>query len=211
MTIAFIISAVIAGILFFLLISKRDELKKAEDQTERLNSRLQEMMKESNATKDFRLQAILEDNMIDDIIRDNGFVPHRGDDGWIYFKKQGETYLISPHTLPHVQFYKEYDLDNCDVDALKEAAQIAMNDAWVGRISISEDGRKLVYRMFGVERTQAHFYLSFMDYMNMLDDLIACHRYYYHKLLEEKQTLRVEDLEVKNVETQAPAPSKVLS
>lgn len=60
MTIAFIISAVIAGILFFLLISKRDELKKAEDQTERLNSRLQEMMKESNATKDFRLQAILE-------------------------------------------------------------------------------------------------------------------------------------------------------
>ena len=194
---------------FFLLISKRDELKKAEDQTERLNSRLQEMMKESNATKDFRLQAILEDNMIDDIIRDNGFIPHHGEDDWIYFKKLGETYVLSAHSLPHVQFYKGFDCDDCDIELLKQAAQIAMNEIWIGRITFSEEDTKVAYRVFGVEKSQANFSQSFMVYMGMLDDLVACHRYYYEKLLEEKKTIKIDDQHIKYIETQNA--TKILS
>lgn len=193
MTLAFIISAVIAGVLFFLWINQKEELEKAEVQITHLNGRIQEELMRDSSKDDFRWQTILKQDQVDDVLKDNGFIPHRGDDGWIYFKKQGEIYVLSAHTLPHVQFYIGYDCDSCDIDLFKQAAQLAMNETWIGRITFSEDETKVSYRVFGVEKSQAHFCLSFMDYMNMLDELVACHRYYYNKLLEEKATLRIED------------------
>lgn len=209
MTIAFIIAAVVAGILFFLWISQKEELEKAEVQIKHLNGSLQEKLKHETSSDDFRWQTVLKQDMVDDIIRDNGFIPHHGEDNWIYFKKQGETYVLSAHSLPHVQFYKGFDCDDCDIDLLRQAAQIAMNETWLGRITFSEEDTKVAYRVFGVEKSQAHFCLSFMEYMHMLDELVACHRYYYDKLMEEKRTIRIEDQQVKCIETQKT--TKILS
>lgn len=209
MTIAFIISAVIAGILFFLWISQKEELEKAEVQIKHLNGSLQEKLKHDTSRDDFRWQTVLKQDMIDDIIRDNGFVPHHGEDDWIYFKKHGETYALSAHSLPHVQFYKGFDCDDCDMELLKQAAQIAMNETWVGRITFSEEDAKVAYRVFGVEKSQSHFSQSFMVYMTMLDDLIACHRYYYEKLLNEKKIINIDDHCLKSIETQNA--TKILS
>ena len=209
MTIAFIISAVIAGILFFLWISQKEELEKAEVQIKHLNGSLQEKMKHDTSRDDFRWRTVLKQYMIDDIIRDNGFIPHHGEDDWIYFKKLGETYVLSAHSLPHVQFYKGFDCDDYDIELLKQAAQIAMNEIWIGRITFSEEDTKVAYRVFGVEKSQAHFSQSFMVYMGMLDDLVACHRYYYEKLLEEKKAIKIDDQHIKCIETQNA--TKILS
>lgn len=209
MTIAFIISAVIAGILFFLWISQKEELEKAEVQIKHLNGSLQEKLKHDTSRDDFRWQTVLKQDMIDDIIRDNGFIPHHGEDDWIYFKKLGEIYVLSAHSLPHVQFYKGFDCDDCDVELLKQAAQIAMNEIWIGRITFSEEDTKVAYRVFGVEKSQAHFSQSFMVYMGMIDDLVACHRYYYEKLLDEKKTINIDDQCLKSIETQNA--TKILS
>ena len=209
MTLAFIITAVIAGILLFLWISQKEELEKAEVQIKHLNKSLQEKQ-EHDATKgNFRWQTVLKQDMVDDIIRDNGFVPHHGEDDWIYFRKQGETYVLSAHSLPHVQFYKGFDCTDCDIELLKQAAQTVMSETWLGQITFSEGDTKVAYRVFGVEKSQAHFSVSFMDYMNMLDELVACHRYYYDKLLDEKNTIRLEDQKVKYIETQKG--TKILS
>lgn len=150
MTLAFIIAAVVAGILFFLWISQKEELEKAEVQIKHLNGSLQEKLKHETSSDDFRWQTVLKQDMVDDIIRDNGFIPHHGEDNWIYFKKQGETYVLSAHSLPHVQFYKGFDCDDCDIDLLRQAAQIAMNETWLGRITFSEEDTKVAYRVFGV-------------------------------------------------------------
>ena len=48
-----------------------------------------------------------------------------------------------------------------------------------------------------------------MVYMTMLDDLVACHRYYYEKLLDEKKTIMIDDQQVKCIETQNA--TKILS
>ena len=209
MTLAFIISAVIAGILFFLWISQKEELEKAEVQIKHLNGSLQEKLKHDTSRDDFRWQTVLKQDMIDDIIRDNGFIPHHGEDDWIYFKKLGETYVLSAHSLPHVQFYKGFDCDDYDIELLKQAAQIAMNEIWIGRITFSEEDTKVAYRVFGVEKSQAHFSQSFMVYMGMIDDLVACHRYYYEKLLDEKKTINIDDQCLKSIETQNA--TKILS
>ena len=53
MTQAFIISAVITCILFFLWISKKDELEKAEVRIEHLNDILQEKQKHDTSRDDY--------------------------------------------------------------------------------------------------------------------------------------------------------------
>ena len=52
MTIAFIISAVIAGTLFFLWISQKEELEKAEVQIKHINDSLQEKLKHDTSRDD---------------------------------------------------------------------------------------------------------------------------------------------------------------
>ena len=84
MTLAFIISAVIAGILFFLWISLKDKLEMAETQIKHLNDSLQAKLKHDTSRDEFRWQTVLKQDMIDDIIRDNGFIPHHGEDDWIH-------------------------------------------------------------------------------------------------------------------------------
>ena len=209
MTLAFIISAVIAGILFFLWITQKEELDKANIQNSHLNNRLQEELKKDTSRDDFRWQTVLKKEDIDDVLRDNGFVPHHGEDGWIYFKKHGDTYVLSAHSLPHVQFYKGFDCENCDMDLFKQAAQIAMNETWLGRITFSDEDTKVAYRVFGIEKSQTHFCLSFMDYIHMLDELVASHNYFYNKLIEDKSTIQIDDQQVKYIETQKGA--KILS
>ena len=209
MTLAFIICAVIAGIFLYLWLTQKEELDKANVQNSQLNNRLQEELKKDSSRDNYMWQTSLKKEDLDDVLRDNGFVPHHGEDGWIYFKKQGDTYVLSTHSLPYIQFYKGFDCDTCDIELFKQAAQIAMNETWLGRITFSDEDRKVAYRVFAVERSQSHFCLSFMDYINMLDDLVACHTYYYNKLLNEKATLRVEDESTKVTET--PRVSKVLS
>ena len=43
----------------------------------------------------------------------------------------------------------------------------------------------------------------------MIDDLVACHRYYYEKLLDEKKTINIDDQCLKSIETQNA--TKILS
>ena len=67
----------------------------AETQIQHLNDTLQEKPKHDTSRDEFRWQTVLKQDIIDDIIMDNGFIPNHGEDDWIYFKKQGETYGLS--------------------------------------------------------------------------------------------------------------------
>ena len=78
MTLAFIISAVIAGILFFLWISLKDKLEMAETQIKHLNDSLQEKLKHDTSRDEFRLQTVLKQDMIDDLVAGHSIITING-------------------------------------------------------------------------------------------------------------------------------------
>ena len=80
---------------------------------------------------------------------------------------------------------------------------------WLGQITFSDGDTKVAYHVFGVEKGQAHLCMSFMDYLGMFDELVACHKFYYDKLLNEKKTIRIDDQQVKCIDVQKT--TKVLS
>lgn len=78
MTLAFIISALIAGILFFLWSSQKEELEKAEVQIKHLNGSLQEKLKHDTSRDDFRWQTVLKQDMIDDLVAGHSIITING-------------------------------------------------------------------------------------------------------------------------------------
>lgn len=201
MTLAFIIVAVLAIIFFFLWERDSDKLIEADGIITRLRNRIDELENDPSLAVSAK-QTPLTPELLDDVVRNNGFSPNEIDAYWVGFKWQGEQYFISTDTLPGVQFYKGYSYgDDSSLDLLKEAAIRAMEETWYGHIAFSEEEKTISFRVFAIEKSVEHFTDSFMDYMNMLNHLIKCHRYFYQKLEEEKKTVNFS-------QTQIEAPHK---
>ena len=201
MTLAFIIAAVLAGIFFLLWESGREKLIKADGNIAQLKNKIEELANDPSRAV-YGRQTKLTPELIGDVVRNNGFFPIKNEADWVGFKCQGEQYFISTDTLPGVQFYKGYSYgDDSSLDLLKEAATRAMEETWYGHIAFSEEEKTISFRVFAIEKSVEHFTDSFMDYMNMLNHLIECHRYFYQKLEEEKKTVNLS-------QTQIDAPRK---
>ena len=201
MTLAFIIAAVLAGIFFLLWESGREKLIEADGNIAQLKNKIEELANDPSRAV-YGRQTKLTPELIGDVVRNNGFFPIKNEADWVGFKWQGEQYFISTDTLPGVQFYKGYSYgDDSSLDLLKEAATRAMEETWYGHIAFSEEEKTISFRVFAIEKSVEHFTDSFMDYMNMLNHLIECHRYFYQKLEEEKKTVNLS-------QTQIDAPRK---
>ena len=97
MTLAFIIAAVIAGILFFLWISERDKLKENEGKLYQL------------ASSGYAHQTLLTPELMQEVVHRNGFIPLQSEDKeWIPFKWQGEVYFISTNSLPSYSSIRDF-------------------------------------------------------------------------------------------------------
>lgn len=191
MTLAFIIAAVLAGIFFLLWENGREKLIEADGKIDQLNNKMEELANDPSGTVYCR-QTNLTPELISDVVRNNGFFPFKNEADWVGFKWQGEQYFISCDTLPGVQFYKGFSYgDDSSLDLLKQAATMAMEETWYGHIAFSEEEKTISFRVFAIEKSVEHFTDSFMDYMNMLNHLIECHRYFYQKLEEEKKTVNL--------------------
>lgn len=190
MTLAFIIAAVIAGILFFLWISERDKLKENEGKLHQLTS------------SGYAHQTLLTPELMQDVVRRNGFIPLQSEDKeWIPFKWQGEVYFISTNSLPCIQFYKGFSYkDDNDIELLKKSAEMTMEELWYGRITFSEEEDVMAFRTFAVEKSVEHFTDSFMDYMKMLENMISCHRHFYQQLVQEENTIRLNESKLPNLD-----------
>ena len=201
MTLAFIIAAVLAGIFFLLWESGREKLIEADGNIAQLKNKIEELANDPSRAV-YGKKTKLTPELIGDVVRNNGFFPIKNEADWVGFKWQGEQYFISTDTLPGVQFYKGYSYgDDSSLDLLKEAATRAMEETWYGHIAFSEEEKTISFRVFAIEKSVEHFTDSFMDYMNMLNHLIECHRYFYQKLEEEKKTVNLS-------QTQIDAPRK---
>lgn len=201
MTLAFIIAAVLAGIFFLLWESGREKLIEADGNIAQLKNKIEELANDPSRAV-YGKQTKLTPELIGDVVRNNGFFPIKNETDWVGFKWQGEQYFISTDTLPGVQFYKGYSYgDDSSLDLLKEAATRAMEETWYGHIAFSEEEKTISFRVFAIEKSVEHFTDSFMDYMNMLNHLIKCHKYFYQKLEEEKKTVNFS-------QTQIEAPHK---
>ena len=201
MTLAFIIATVLAGVFFFLWESGREKLIEADGNIAQLKNKIEELANDPSRSV-YSKQTKLTPELIGDVVRNNGFFPIKNEADWVGFKWQGEQYFISTDTLPGVQFYKGYSYgDDSSLDLLKEAATRAMEETWYGHIAFSEEEKTISFRVFAIEKSVEHFTDSFMDYMNMLNHLIECHRYFYQKLEEEKKTVNLS-------QTQIDAPRK---
>ncbi|MBQ7812072.1 MAG: hypothetical protein IJZ70_06665 [Bacteroidales bacterium] len=188
MTLAFIIAAVIAGILFLLWESGREKLIESEGKISQLKNRIDELANDPSRAV-YGRQTLLTPELMHDVVRNNGFYPFQKEE-WISFKWQGEQYFISANTLPGIQFYKGFSYgSDTDLELLKKSAEEAMEETWYGRITFSEEYSTIAFRVFAVEKSVEHFTDSFMDYMKMLDHLIECHRYFYQKNVDEKKPL----------------------
>ena len=113
MTLAFIITAVVAGIMFFLWISARESLTEAEGKILQLDKHIQELQVNSERIIAPR-QTKLTMELIHDVVRDNGFVPHQYEEDWVTFKRQGEEYFVGSKLTVTVNpnFYiKEKELE----------------------------------------------------------------------------------------------------
>ena len=189
MTFAFIVVAVIAGVMFVLWESGREKLIESEGTITQLKNRVDELMNDPSRAMHGK-QTPLTKELLEDVIRKNGFFPSQKEEEWISFKWQGEQYFVSTHNLPGVQFYKGFSYgSDMDLQLLKQASELAMEETWYGRITFSEEDNAIAFRVFGVERSVEHFSDSFMDYMNMLNNLIDCQRYFYQKLTDERSSL----------------------
>lgn len=192
MTLAFIIAAVIAGILFLLWEAGREKLIDADGKIAQLKNKIEELNNDSSRTESVMLTQLTKENL-SEVVRNIGFIPLQNEDDWVGFKWQGEQYFISSNTLPGVQFYKGFSYGESDLnlDLLKKAADMAMEATWYGRITLSEEDSTIGFRVFAVEKSVEHFNDSFMDYMKMLNHLIECHWYFYQKLEEENKTINL--------------------
>lgn len=201
MTLAFIIVAVLAIIFFFLWERDSDKLIEANGMITRLRNRIDELENDPSDAV-YAKQTPLTSELIGDVVKNNGFSPNEIDADWVGFKWEGEKYCISRNTLPVMQFYRGFSYGNdANINLLKKAAAIAMEETWYGHIAFSEEEKIISFRVFAVEKSVEHFTDSFMDYMNMLSHLIECHRYFYQKLEEEKKTVNLS-------QTQIDAPHK---
>ena len=197
MTLAFIIAAVIAGILFFLWESGRDKLIDAEGRMTQLKNRIEELANDPSKAAYIKQTPLTIENQCD-VVRNNGFIPLQNEEDWIGFKWQGEQYFISGNTLPGVQFYKGVSYNNDDLELLKKAADMAMEETWFGRITFSVEDNKIAFRLLAVEKSVEHFTDTFMDYMKMLNHLVECHRYFYQKLEEENKTVALKEPQIES-------------
>lgn len=197
MTLAFIIAAVIAGILFFLWESGRDKLIDADGKISQLKNRIEELANDPSKAAYVKQTPLTIENQCD-VVRNNGFIPLQNEEDWIGFKWQGEQYFISGNTLPGVQFYKGFSYTNDDLELLKKAADMAMEETWFGRITFSEDDNTIAFRVFAVEKSVEHFTDTFMDYMKMLNHLVECHRYFYQKLEEENKSVALKEPQIES-------------
>ena len=195
MTIAFIIAAIIAGILFFLYLDGREKFQESILTIQDLKSQIRSIRNEVAPLAN-REQTVLTRELVSEAIRRNGFFPLKDDGEWIQFKSQGEIYFISTAALPGVQFYRGFAYSNEDLPLLKKAAEQAMEEDWVGRITFNEDDNTISFRVFGFEHSIEHFTDSFMDYMKMLNNLVDCHRYFYQKLIEENKTYNLQSAQI---------------
>lgn len=197
MTLAFIIAAVIAGILFLLWESGREKLIDADGKIAQLKNKIEELNSEQYR-KTPEMQTQLTKENLSDVVRNNGFIPSQNEEEWIGFKWQGEQYFISSNTLPGIQFYKGFSYSESDLnlDLLKKAADMAMETTWYGRITLSEEDSTIGFRVFAVEKSVEHFNDSFMDYIKMLNHLIECHWYFYQKLEEENKTVNLSQTQI---------------
>ena len=196
MTLAFIIAAVLAGIFFLLWESGREKLIEADGNIAQLKNKIEELANDPSRAV-YGRQTKLTPELIGDVVRNNGFFPIKNEADWVGFKWQGEQYFISNDTLPGVQFYKGFSYgDDSSLDLLKQAATMAMEETWYGHIAFSEEEKTISFRVFAIEKSVEHFTDSFMDYMNMLNHLIECHRYFYQKLEEEKKTVNLSQTQI---------------
>lgn len=197
MILAFIISTVIAGILFFLWLSGRDRLEEAENKVAQLSIRIDDIRNREASNIGRRTQTPLTPELIRDVIRSNGFIPLPSDDPeWIPFKWQGEVYFVSSNSLPGIQFYKGFSYkDGEHQDLLKKAAEMAKDEIWYGHINFTED-EVMSFRIFAIEKSLEHFTESFMDYMRMLENLIDCHRHFYQQMLNERETFKLNEQKI---------------
>lgn len=188
MTLAFIIVAVLAIIFFFLWERDSDKLIEADGMITRLRNRIDELENDPSLAVSAK-QTPLTPELLDDVVRNNGFSPNKIDADWVGFKWEGEKCCISRNNLPVIQFYKGFSYgDDASLDFLKRAAVMAMEETRYGHIAFSEDDKIISFRVFAVEKSIEHFTDSFMDYMNMLGHLVECHRYFYQKLEEDQKT-----------------------
>ena len=195
MTLAFIIAAIIAGVLFFLYLDGREKVQESSSIIQDLKSQIRSIRNEVAPLAN-REQTVLTRELVSEAIRRNGFFPLKDDGEWIQFKSQGEIYFISAAALPGVQFYRGFAYSNEDLPLLKKAAEQAMEEDWVGRITFNEDDNTISFRVFGFEHSIEHFTDSFMDYMKMLNNLVDCHRYFYQKLIEENKTYNLQSAQI---------------
>ena len=195
MTIAFIIATVIAGILFFLYLDGREKVQESILTIQDLKSQTRSIRNET-ATSTCSEQTVLTRELVSEAIRRNGYFPLKDDGEWIQFKSQGEIYFISTAVLPGVQFYKGFAYKKEDLALLKKAAEQAMGEDWVGRITFNEDDYTISFRVFGIEHSIEHFTDSFMDYMKMLNNLVDCHRYFYQQLIEENKKYNLQSAQI---------------
>ena len=195
MTIAFIIAAIVAGILFFLYLDGREKVQESNSIIHDLKSQVSSIRNET-VTPIYKEQTALTRELVSEAIRRNGFFPLKDDGEWIQFKSQGDVYFISTAALPGIQFYRGFAYSNEDLPLLKRAAEQAMEEDWVGRITFNEEDNTISFRVFGIEHSIEHFTDSFMDYMKMLNNLVDCHRYFYQKLLEESNTYKLQSAQI---------------
>ena len=198
MTLAFIIAAVLAGIFFLLWEGGREKLIEADGNIAQLKNKIEELANDPSRAV-YGRQTKLTPELIGDVVRNNGFFPIKSEADWVGFKWQGEQFFISCDTLPGVQFYKGFSYgDDSNLTLLKEAAVKAMEETWYGHIAFSEGEKTISFRVFAIEKSVEHFTDSFMDYMNMLNHLIECHRYFYQKLDEENKNVALKEPQIES-------------
>ena len=172
MAITFSIVAIIALIFILLYMKENEKCENLKSDNEKLRKGSVQVGV-ANAMSAYEYDSRrLDSDLIMEAIRFNGFVPE-ADEGWIFFKKQGNTYGIVTERLPLFTIMRHYDLDKkeWDMGLLHQAAHMVADDLIMAKVLITgEDEDGISFEIASFEDGYGHLKEFLCRYLSIIDE-----------------------------------------
>ena len=208
---ALIITVTVAIIFIALFIDERGTVKEYRDSSQATPAEPGQAVVSRPQVDDQDLWDLTPDLVVD-VVKYNGYVPDRGEDG-VLFMIQGERYFVPTDMLPCVAIMKRFNISegNYDIALMREAARKATESRWMGKCGLSDDGKLLTFFMASIEHKYGHFRDEFNDFVSIVDQLERDFGETYNQMVRDKEYLAKLEANGIEVDTRGKREGQVLS
>ncbi|MBR1927940.1 MAG: hypothetical protein IJ840_09385 [Bacteroidales bacterium] len=200
---ALIIAVTVAIIFIALFIDERGTVKEYKNPAQATPAQPGQAVMSRPTVDDQDLWDLTPDLVVD-VVKYNGYVPDRGEDG-VLFMIQGERYFVPTDMLPCVAIMKRFNISegNYDIALMREATRKTTESRWMGKCGLSDDGKTLIFFTASLEHKYGHFRDVFNDSVSVVNDIENLFGETYNKMFSDKSDLK--KLEANGIEIPPPS------